>query len=241
MRQLDLLLRTPWPRLDKGPLPISVIRVVSAFPSTFGLAGDTAGSSRAQPALGEGPLTASQRYELTAARDRAKAIRKASRVAAFNGWTAAIIAACSLPFALFDRSGLILAVGLAIVAFNEFRGRKRLLMYDPSAATLLGWNQLAFLMMIVAYCLWSLYSSLGDTGTLSNELKQYHELDQALGAAGGGFENLVKSFTYGLYGGVIVLSLIFQGGNALYYFSRRRHVEDFIAETPDWVREVQSL
>jgi hypothetical protein len=212
---------------------------VTAFPSSFRLANDPA-VSPAAISLNGGQLSASQRYELTAARDRAKSIRKAARVAAFNGWTSALIAACSLPFAFYDRSGLILTAGMAIIAWNELRGRKRLLKYDPTSATLLGWNQLALLAMIVVYCAWSLYSSVGDTGALSAELKNYHELDQVLGNSGG-FEQLYKSFTYGVYGGVIVLSLIFQGGNALYYFSRRRHIEDFIAETPAWVREVQSL
>ena len=67
------------------------------------------------------------------ARDRAKTIRKAARVAAFNGWTTAAAAAFSAMFLVFDRSPLSIAVtlGLSIVAYNEFRGRKRLLNFDP--------------------------------------------------------------------------------------------------------------
>jgi hypothetical protein len=52
-------------------------------------------------------------------------------------------------------------------------------------------------------------------------------------------EGLYKTASLAMYGGVIVLSILFQGGNALYYFTRRRHVEEFIAETPQWVRDVQ--
>ena len=107
------------------------------------------------------PLTAEHRRELSAARDRAKTIRKAARVAAFNGWTSAIVAAFSAPFSLFSPVGLALTVGIALVAFNEFRGRKRLLNFDPSGATLLGWNQLGLLAMIVAYCLWMMQASAG--------------------------------------------------------------------------------
>ena len=47
-----------------------------------------------------------------------------------------------------------------------------------------------------------------------------------------------KTIVVVLYGGVIALSVLFQGGNALYYFTRRRHVEDFVADTPEWVRDV---
>ena len=43
-----------------------------------------------------------------------------------------------------------------------------------------------------------------------------------------------------LYGSVIALSVIFQGGNALYYFTRRKHVEAYVAETPAWIRDLQS-
>src|SRR3954466_8096324 len=79
-----------------------------------------------------GPLTADHRRELSAARERARVIRKAGRVAAFNGWTTAIIAAGSAPFAFGSPITVALTAGLALVAFNEFRGRKRLLNFDPS-------------------------------------------------------------------------------------------------------------
>ena len=71
------------------------------------------------------------RRELVAARDRSTSIRKAARVAAFNGWTTALIAALSAPFSLFSPVGLALTAGIAIVAYNEFRGRKRLAQLRP--------------------------------------------------------------------------------------------------------------
>jgi len=190
--------------------------------------------------LADNPLSVNHRRELAAARDRAKAIRKAARVAGFNGWTTAAAAAFSAMFLVFDRSPVAIAItiGLAIITFNEFRGRKRLLSFDPSAATMLGWNQLGLLAMIVVYCLWSLLGTAGQADAVRAELKSYSDLDAALGTTGG-FEGMVKTISYAFYGGVIALSVLFQGGNALYYFTRRRHVEDFIAETPQWVRDVQ--
>jgi hypothetical protein len=184
------------------------------------------------------PLTVAHRRELVAARDRSTCIRKAARVAAFNGWTTALIAAISAPFSLFSPVGLALTGGIAIVACNEFRGRKRLLNFNPSGACLLGWNQLGLLAMITAYSLWMLYASLNESGSLAAQLQSYADLDAALGSAGG-FENLYKQVVIYFYGGVIGLSALFQGGTALYYFSRRRLVESYNAETPEWVREVQ--
>jgi hypothetical protein len=184
------------------------------------------------------PLTMEHRRELSAARDRARVIRKAARVAAFNGWTTAIIAALSAPFSLFSTVGLALTAGLFLVAFNEFRGRKRLLNFDPRGATLLAWNQLGLLAMIAAYCAWMWYSSINESGVVAAEMKSYADLDAALGSAGG-FQALYTQIVAVFYGSVAALSAVFQGGTALYYFSRRRHVEDFVAETPAWVRDVQ--
>jgi hypothetical protein len=194
--------------------------------------------SRFEERLALDPLTVEHRRELLAARDRSTSIRKAARVAAFNGWTTALIAALSAPFSLFSPVGLALTAGIAIVAFNEFRGRKRLLNFEPSAARLLGWNQIGLLAMITAYCLWMLYASFNESSELSAQLQSYAELDAALGTTGG-FENLYKQIVLYFYGGVIALSALFQGGTALYYFSRRRLVEEYVAETPEWVRDVQ--
>jgi|tagenome__1003787_1003787.scaffolds.fasta_scaffold20962423_1 hypothetical protein len=189
--------------------------------------------------LADNPLSVTHRRELSAARDRAKTIRKAARVAGFNGWTTAAAAAFSAMFLLFDRSPAAIAItlGLSIVAYNEFRGRKRLLNFDPSAATMLGWNQLGLLAAIVAYCLWMLSGTSAEAAKTMSQFNSASERE--LLSMAGDLEGLYKTASLALYGGAIVLSVLFQGGNALYYFTRRRHVEDFIAETPQWVRDVQ--
>jgi hypothetical protein len=195
-------------------------------------------TTRIPEALLSDPLSAEHRRQLSAARGRGKVIRKAARVAAFNGWTTALIAAASAPFSLGSPVGLALAAGIAYVALNEFRGRRRLLNFEPRGATQLGWNQLGLLAMITAYCLWTLHTSLAETGEVAAQLHSYAELDAVLGSTGG-FERLYKQIVLYLYGGVIGLSMLFQGGTALYYFSRRRHVEEYVAETPDWVRDIE--
>ena len=53
-----------------------------------------------------GPLDDAQQRELTAANERAKKIRRAAGVAAFNGWATALVAMVALPFALFDFGSL---------------------------------------------------------------------------------------------------------------------------------------
>jgi hypothetical protein len=184
-----------------------------------------------------GPLTSEHHHELTLAKGRAKSIRKAANVAAFNGWATAIIAALSAPFALFSVAGFLVAAGLAFVAHNEFRGRRRLLDRDPSSATFLGWNQVGLFALIAVYCLWMLFTSYG---SFASELQAKPELESALGPLDE-FEGLYRVIVVGFYGTVITLSAIFQGLNALYYFTRRKYVNAYLRETPAWVQEIERV
>jgi hypothetical protein len=187
-----------------------------------------------------GPLTSECRQELSLANGRAKKIRKACSVAAFNGWVTAIFAACSAPFALFGIDGFVVTVGLILVAYNEFQGRKQLLQFNPAAASRLGWNQVGFLVLIVLYCVWMMFTGLSGDGPFAAELAAKPELAEALGSLDE-FDALYRFLVILIYGTVIVLSVIFQGLNAFYYFTRRKHVEAYLAATPEWVLEVQRL
>jgi hypothetical protein len=183
-------------------------------------------------------LAAEHHHELALANERSKKIRKAAGVAAFNGWMTGIFAVTSAPFAPFSIAGFLVTVGLGIVAYNEFQGRKRLLRFDDSAPQLLGWNQVGFLTMIVVYCLWMMFAGLTSEGPFAAEIAANPELAQVLDSVDG-LDAIYKLIVLAVYGSVIVLSVIFQGWNALYYFSRRKHVEDYVRETPAWVIDVQ--
>ena len=190
--------------------------------------------------VSDGPLTQEHHHELALANGRAKRIRKAACVAAFNGWVTGIIAAVSAPFAPFSIAGFLVTVGLTFIAYNEFQGRKRLLQFDPSSSTLLGWNQVALLTLIIVYCLWMLFTGLTGAGPFAAEIKANPEIAAALGSLDE-FDYIYKILVVAVYGTVIVLSVIFQGLNALYYFTRRKHVEAYVQETPDWVLDVQRM
>ncbi|HRX80788.1 MAG: hypothetical protein H6821_05085 [Planctomycetaceae bacterium] len=185
-----------------------------------------------------GPLAAEHHHELALANERSKKIRKAAGVAAFNGWMTGIFAVTSAPFAPFSIVGFLITAGLAVVAYNEFQGRKRLLQFDESAPRFLGWNQVGFLSMIIVYCLWMIFTGLTGEGPFAAEVAAKPELAQVLDSVEG-FDYIYKMIVLALYGTVIVLSVIFQGWNAYYYFGRRQHVEDYVRETPAWVLDVQ--
>src|SRR5262245_47276944 len=199
-------------------------RLVATYLSRLRIAHvTTASNSTAAPQSG-GPLTEEHRYQLAAATNRLVPVRKAARIASTNAWITGIIAALSWPFAMFSVVGFLVAVGLTVVAYNEFSGRRRLLEFDPSAATSLARNQLGFLALIVVYCVWSIYSNLAGGNQLLKDIGANPDLkdlgiDSNLAASGG---QLVALLIVGFYGLVIFLSVIFQGGMAYYYASRRK-------------------
>jgi hypothetical protein len=186
-----------------------------------------------------GPLTAQHHRELMLARQRSKSIHKAARVAAFNGWATAAVALLSAPFALFSISGAMVFIGLSVVAYNEFRGRNRLLQFDPSAATFLGWNQLGLLAIVVVYSLWAIQSNLNEAKSITAELSAYSDVETVLGTPGE-IETLARQIVFLFYGSVIAASVIFQGLNAIYYFSRRKHIDAYVTNTPEWIRQLRS-
>lgn len=186
--------------------------------------------------INENPLTQSHHRELAYAVSRAKIMRKVARVAAFNGWTMAIFAACSLPFAVTSLLNGVMGLGLATLAYNEFRGRRLIGRFNLSAPRLLGWNQIGFMSLIVAYCLWMIVSTLINPSLMSPEVASSLTM---MGQSPELLETLVRAATVGTYVILIVLTVIFQGLNAAYYFSRKKHLRAYLDETPPWVIEVQ--
>jgi hypothetical protein len=175
-------------------------------------------------------LSPEQRRELESAKERARKILAAGKVAAFNGWTIGIFAALSLLFGLGSVVVMALSVGLGVVAWNEFRGRALLRRLDPAAGRLLGRNQLGLMALIVAYCLWSIWRA--KLGPPDPEMEQLQDL------VGVG-SDLIQQLTVILYVSVIAATAIFQGVNARYYFRRVAMTEAYLRDTPTWVVDLQ--
>jgi len=174
-------------------------------------------------------LTPELRVELVEAKERARSFLGAAKVAAFNGWSIGFFAAVSILFGLiFGPTSFLVGVGLAIVARNEFVGRTRLRSFDPSGLELLWRNQVGFMALIIAYCVWSIFRSF------ARPESEISELTQQLGATG-----LVQAATLIVYTVVIVVTGIFQGLNAYYYFVRVARIREYVRDTPPWVLDLQ--
>lgn len=176
------------------------------------------------------PLTPEQQGELDEARERARGFMKAARAATFNIWTIGAFAAITLLFGIFSLTALILGVGMAVVTWNEYRGRALLRRFDPAGPRLLGRNQLGLMALIVAYAVWSMIQ------TRAHPDPELAQMDQILG---GDTSGLVAQLTMLVYVGVIAVTGVFQGLMARYYFARIPMVETYLRDTPEWVLDLQ--
>ena len=156
-------------------------------------------------------------------------------MAAFNGWSTAAFAVLAMPFALFSRTALVMSLGLGVIAFFEFKGRRLLQQLNLKAPSLLGFNQIAFAGIIVAYCAWSIHANLDHPGRYAETIAANPELARILGPLG----DLHKIITLAVYGCVATLSCLFQGSMAAYYFTRSSHLRAYVKGTPDWVLDLQ--
>lgn len=174
---------------------------------------------------------------LREAKVRRKKIDFAIGVATFNGWSLGLFAGLSglvLPLS-FSLSGLFICLGLAVVSYHEFQGRALLRALDPRAARLLGYNQIGLGAVIVGYCLWSLAAVFVGPDPYAEVIAQNPELAQMLGDTG----ELYRMGAAIVYGMAILLTIPYQALMAWYYFSRARHVTQYVSQTPAWITRMQ--
>lgn len=157
-------------------------------------------------------------------------------MAAFDGWTIAIFAALTFVCGLSSVSGIVMAAGMAIIACIELTGASRLRRLDPQAARMLGFNQLAFALLLVAYAIWSLYHELKSGGGMRAELAA---VDPSAVEILKPFENLARQITLMVYGALIAVAVLAQGGTALFYFTRIKHIRAHLKQTPAWIVQMQ--
>jgi hypothetical protein len=123
------------------------------------------------------------------------------------------------------------------VAWNEGRARKKLLQLVPGSARQLGWNQLAFLALIAAYCLYQIFYVVNQPNSLDDAIAQSPELADMVGSVAETSHRIGRL----IYQAVLAISVLAVGGNAWYYFACNRHLDTYLAETPHWVLDIQRV
>lgn len=181
------------------------------------------------------PLTDQQRQALSEADRRCRKATRAAGVAAFNGWFTAVFAALCAPFAPFSITALLMGCALGVIAFNEFRGRRLIRALDLRGPRRLGWNQVGMMAVVIVYALFQIYAGLTGASPYQAHIASEPQLAEMLGS----IDELQRFVVLAVYVTVIVLTIVFQGGNALYYFTRTGPMRAYLAQTPPWVLEIQ--
>ena len=192
-------------------------------------------AAQAHVADAPSPLSPAQVVEYQSALQRCKKVRRAISVASVDAWLTAIFAALTLLSSIFSLTGLILGAALGFIAFNSFRGLRGLKRFDLAAPKLLALNQLLLIAMLTLYALYSICSARNGDPELARAVAG----NSAIEGSVGNLNQLLWYITLAVYGTLIFATLIAQGGAALYYASRRKHLEAYLAQTPPWIIALQ--
>ncbi len=178
------------------------------------------------------PLSDKDKDLLALAAELHRPLARAAKRAYDNGGWLALFGGLTALFGILgpDVVGLIVGGCVLGVGILERRNGERLRRADVEAPRLLARNELCLMVVIVIYALLQL-TVFRTTG---------EELERAAGGALGGLDikGMASSLTNPVYATVIAVTLLYQGGMALYYRKRRADVERFVGEIPEWARDL---
>jgi len=180
-------------------------------------------------------LSAENLRELSSARAASRKVRRAIAIASFDGWTIGVFGGLTLLFGLTDFSSIALGLGMGAVAFVELRGAGRLRRLEAGAARTLGFNQVALGTMLMLYAIWHIVAQL----TGPSPYQAIKSSDAQLAHMLQPIEDLSRMVMIGIYSALIAIAFFAQGGLALFYFSRERHVQRYVTQTPAWIVTMQ--
>ena len=160
-------------------------------------------------------------------------LRKVRRFSRLNGWSVTVVAALAMLVAMLFGDLVGQAVGLfaMVCGLMEVHGQRRLSRRDAEGMRWLVRSQVFLLGVILVYAVSRLASFDADTamGNLTPDMAM------ALREAGmdpAELLPLVRLAFYGFYAVVIGVTVVYQGGLALYYRSRSAAVAQALAAAP---------
>ena len=157
-------------------------------------------------------------------------LRRVLRTSKLNGLGVAIVAGLGAlgSLAFGDLLGAMVGTLVAVGGIMELSGRKQLLHGDASGMRRLVRSQLLVLGVIVIYAVsrFASFDAESAMGNLTPEMRS--EMSQA-GVDLAAIVPLVRLMFYALYGSLAVVTLIYQGGLALYYRRHTKTVEQALA------------
>ena len=154
-------------------------------------------------------------------------------VSRLNGWSVIVISSLGSLLALAIGDLLSTLIGLLVLAAGllEVRGHRQLQQRDPAGLTLLVRSQLFLLAVMLVYCAGRLGSFDADTALASLTPDMEIILAEA-GLDKSSLLPLVRTAFFALYSAVAAITLIYQGGLALFYRSKIKLVTEALTAPP---------
>jgi len=162
-----------------------------------------------------------------------KTLQRILTISRLNGWSVIVISALGSLLALAIGDLLSVFIGLLILAAGlmEIRGHRHLKRRNPAGLTLLVRSQLFLLAVMLVYCAGRLGSFDADTALASLTPDMEVMLTEA-GLDKSALLPLVRTAFFALYSVIAAITLIYQGGLALFYRSKAKSVAEALAILP---------
>ncbi|HEY1921388.1 MAG TPA: hypothetical protein VGG44_01375 [Tepidisphaeraceae bacterium] len=185
------------------------------------------------PVLPSPQLTPEHFRELEAAKHALRKIRRAVSAAKLEGYTVAIFGGLTVMIGITSITDIILGLILLAIGIVELNGAARLRRLDPRGIRLLTINQLTFAVLILLYALWNVHAEIAHPvgGVTDAEA-------QALGQVDPSVLSLTHEVMLLVYSSFI-LAALFEAGMAAYFRSRGPLLQQYLAETPEWITSMQ--
>ena len=188
-------------------------------------------------------LSADQLAELALAKQRGAKLKRAVGVATTDAWITAIFAGGAILTSCGGIEQILIGLALGYVAFNSFRGAAGLKRFDRSALDKLALNQIVLASAVILYAAFELWLvSSGKSALLKALAGDTKYQDLGLGSAGKMADDMRDIIIFALrmtYLLLILGTILGQGLMALYYRSRRRILDEYLNQTPQWVVDLQ--
>lgn len=159
-----------------------------------------------------------------------KSLRRVLFISALDGWSIALFAGFCTFLSLLFGEWIGITVGAVITAAGvlELRGRARLVRGNPAGMSTLVYAQLLILGTIWLYSLGNLLA-YDEAAILAQLTPDIREAMSQIGLTPSDLQAMMKPVFFGFYFIVMGVTLLFQGGLALYYHSRRGKVAAALA------------
>ena len=153
----------------------------------------------------------------------ARLTQKITRISTFNAWSVTFIAGSFAVLSLLALSvpGVVVGAAVAAAGPTELYGQRKLEDDPRTARTWMVGSQVWLMVCVLSYCAWRLLSLDPDNPfVVFGDAAQVFELVEVFGIPQSYLASLFIQAFYITYGLIAALTLLFQGGLAVYYRTR---------------------